>query len=195
VILEGFKSQKWGEKIVKDCQISTLDFQCVTMSVDSCLKNLYFISGFVICIIKYTHMCIRHKVHPSVPSSIRPSVQSSICLVMVCLLRRGEETVEPAPTNAPVGRSVHGMGCISSSSLNHSTFFSFWPMSLFLAVCFLNPDLHTIFSLRIQYKRRGEERKKNRREDPDKLRVVGSRVRLIAIKWRNWHSEEIPLHN
>jgi hypothetical protein len=57
VILEGFKSQKWGEKIVKDCQISTLDFQCVTMSIDSCLKNLYFISGFVICTVKYTHTC------------------------------------------------------------------------------------------------------------------------------------------
>jgi hypothetical protein len=57
VILEGFKSQKWGEKIVKDCQIYTLDFQCVTMSIDSCLKILYFISGFVICNVKYTHTC------------------------------------------------------------------------------------------------------------------------------------------
>jgi len=65
VILEGFKSQKWGEKIVKDCPISTLDFQCVTMSIDSCLKNLYFISGFVLCIVKYTHLCIRHGVQTS----------------------------------------------------------------------------------------------------------------------------------
>ncbi len=32
---------------------------------------------------------------------------------------------EPAPTNAPVGRSVHRMGCIFSSSLNQSTFFGF----------------------------------------------------------------------
>jgi hypothetical protein len=48
---------------------------------------------------------------------------------------------------------------------------------------------------RTQYKRSGQERKKKRRKDPDKLRVVGSRVRLIAIKRRNWHSEEIPLHN
>jgi len=85
VILEGFKSQKWGEKIVKDCQISTLDFQCVTMSIDSCFKNLYFISGFVICTVKYTHTCalgrgfklrrcgrFREAFHPSVLSSIHP---------------------------------------------------------------------------------------------------------------------------
>jgi hypothetical protein len=27
------------------------------MSIDSCLKNLYFISRFVICTVKYTHTC------------------------------------------------------------------------------------------------------------------------------------------
>jgi hypothetical protein len=27
------------------------------MSIESCLKNLYFISGFVICTVKYTHTC------------------------------------------------------------------------------------------------------------------------------------------
>jgi len=54
VILEDFKSQKWGEKIVKDCQISTLDFQCVAMSIDSCLKNLYFISDLQPDLAKYS---------------------------------------------------------------------------------------------------------------------------------------------
>jgi hypothetical protein len=82
VILEGFKSQKWGEKIVKDCQISTLDFQCVIMSIDSCLKNLYFISSFVICTVKYTHTCAlgtgfkHHFIHPSCHPSGHPSVSS-----------------------------------------------------------------------------------------------------------------------
>jgi len=63
----------------------------------------------------HTHTCALSTrcVHPS----IRP--------VMVYLLQRGGRRVELAPTSTPVGRSVHGMGCISSSSLNHSTFFSF----------------------------------------------------------------------
>jgi len=96
VILKGFKSQKWGEKIIKDCQISTLDFQCVTMSINSCLKNLYFISGFVICTIKYTHTCAlgtgfigrRDRFSwsfPSVPSSIHsihPSTSSDPLLYL-----------------------------------------------------------------------------------------------------------------
>jgi hypothetical protein len=30
---------------------------CHTMNIDSCLKILYFISSFVICIVKYTHTC------------------------------------------------------------------------------------------------------------------------------------------
>jgi hypothetical protein len=144
----------------------------------------------------HTHLCIRHGVHPSVLSSICPSVRSSIRLVMVYLLQRGGKKAEPTPTSAPVGHSVHGMGCISSSSLNHSTFFSFWLMNFFFwVVFFFNSDLHTTFSPKIQYKRRREERKKNRRKDLDKLRVVESRVRLIAIKRHNWHSEEIPLNN
>jgi len=130
----------------------------------------------------HTHLCIRHGVHPFVPLSIRPSVWSSIRPVMVCLLQWGGEKVEPTPTIALIGYFVHGMGWISSSSLNHSPFFNFWPMSFFWDVFFLNPNLHTTFSFRIQYKRRGEERKKNRRKDPDKLRMVRSRVRLIAIK-------------
>ncbi len=48
---------------------------------------------------------------------------------------------ERAPTNAPVGHSVHGMGCIFSSSLNQSTFF--WGLvAFFCGGCFfLNPDL------------------------------------------------------
>jgi hypothetical protein len=54
VILEDFKSQKWGEKLVKDCQISKLDFQCVAMSIDSCLKKLYFISGLQPDLAKYS---------------------------------------------------------------------------------------------------------------------------------------------
>jgi hypothetical protein len=54
---------------------------------------------------------------------------------------------EPAPTNASVGRSVHRMGCIFSSSLNQSTFFGFWPMSFFFGggCFFLNPDLDSTF--------------------------------------------------
>jgi len=32
--------------------------------------------------------------HPSVPSFIHPSIWSSICFVMVCLLRWGEERVD-----------------------------------------------------------------------------------------------------
>ncbi len=32
---------------------------------------------------------------------------------------------EPAPNNTPVGHSVHGMGCIFSSSLNQSIFLGF----------------------------------------------------------------------
>jgi len=27
------------------------------MNIDSCLKNLYFVSSFVICTVKYTHIC------------------------------------------------------------------------------------------------------------------------------------------
>jgi hypothetical protein len=44
-------------------------------------------------------------------------------------------------------------------------------MSFFWAIFFLNPNLHTTFSPRIQYKRRGEERKKNRKKGPGQ--VVG----------------------
>jgi len=44
--------------------------------------------------ITYTEGRHEASFHPSVSSSIHPFVQSSICLVMVCLLRRGEERVD-----------------------------------------------------------------------------------------------------
>jgi len=83
------------------------------------------------CTVKYTHMCIRHEVQTCalgtgcIHLSYRPSVRSSTRPVMVCFFRQGGERVEPAPTNAPIGCFVHGMGYISSSSFNHSIFFSF----------------------------------------------------------------------
>jgi hypothetical protein len=85
VILEGFKSQKWGEKIVKDCQISTLDFQC-HHEYRQLFKKFDFISGFVICTVKYTHTCalgtgfkyhfIHLSCHPSIHPFGHPSVPS-----------------------------------------------------------------------------------------------------------------------
>ncbi len=82
MILEGFKSQKWGGKTVKDCQISTLDFQCVTMSIDSRLKNLYFISGFVICTVKYTHTCALGTGFKLVSCKWGPQREAELCVYL-----------------------------------------------------------------------------------------------------------------
>ncbi len=92
---------------------------------------------------------------------------------------------EPPPTSLKVGlrHLITQLFLVSDQWVFFRLFF------------FLNPDLHTTFSPRIQYKRRGEKGKKNRRKDSDKLQVVGSRVRLITIKWHNWHSKDISLHN
>jgi hypothetical protein len=45
---------------------------------------------------------------------------------------------EPAPTNAPVGGSVHGMGCILSSGVNQSTFFWFLTNNFFWGLVFFS---------------------------------------------------------
>ncbi len=52
--------------------------------------------------------------------------------VMICNSVLGDGVAgQPAPTNVPVGRPVHGMGCIFSSSLNQWTFIGFWRMRFF----------------------------------------------------------------
>jgi hypothetical protein len=54
------------------------------MSIDSCLKNLYFISGFVICTVKYTQSCAlgtrfkHHFIHLSCHSSVHPPGHPSV---------------------------------------------------------------------------------------------------------------------
>jgi hypothetical protein len=59
---------------------------------------------------------------------------------MICNSVLGEGVAgQPAPTNVPVGRPVHGMGCIFSSSRNQN-FYWFLTYELFL-----NPGLHTIY--------------------------------------------------
>jgi len=121
------------------------------------------------CTIKYTHTCALGTgcIHLSRhPSSIRP--------VMVCLLWRGGEIVELAPTNAPIGCSVHGMGCISSSSRNHSTFFNFWPMSFFWAVFF--STLTFIVPPHLEYNTKEEEKRERKVEEKIRTSCGWSKV-------------------
>lgn len=70
----------------------------------------------------------------------RLTLYAHLLQVMICNSVLGEGVAgQPAPTNVPVGRPVHGMGCIFSSSRNQN-FYWFLTYELFL-----NPGLHTTF--------------------------------------------------
>lgn len=71
----------------------------------------------------------------------RLTLYAHLLQVMICNSVLGEGVAgQPAPTNVPVGRPVHGMGCIFSSSRNQSTFIGFWLMSFFSTLASILPS-------------------------------------------------------
>jgi hypothetical protein len=152
----------------------------------------------------HTQLCIKHEVqtcalgtgciHLSRHPFVHPSDHPSVPAWSVYFDEAEKEWNQHPPTHQLVILSM-GWAAFLHLALITQLFLVFDQWVFFGLFFFLNPDLHTTFSPRIKYKWRGKERKKNRRKDPDKLRVVESQVKLIAIKWRNWHSKKISLHN